>query len=67
MEDIKWYPVLYHGYKPVKINKKPVACAAYLQEGRKSHIKKLLKRKPLCELLASTTKKPYSDKDFKRP
>ena len=32
------YPVPYHGYKPVKINEKPVACVACLQEGRKSYI-----------------------------
>jgi len=67
MEDIQWYPVLHHGYKPVKINKKPVACAACLQEGKKSHIKKLSNRKPLCELSVNTAKKPRSSKDFKRP
>ena len=30
IEDIKWYLVLYYGYKLVKINKKLVAYAAYL-------------------------------------
>ena len=50
-----WYPVLYHGYKSVKINEKPVACAACLQAGRKSQFKKYLARKPLCELLVNTS------------
>jgi c-di-GMP-related signal transduction protein len=66
IEDIQWY-LVYHGYKPIKINKKLVVYTACLQKERKSCIKKLLKRKPLCELLVNTTKKPHSNKDFKRP
>jgi hypothetical protein len=52
-----WYPVLYRGYKSVKINEKPVACAACLQAGRKSQLKKLSARKPLCELSVNTIKR----------
>ena len=60
-----WYPVLYHGYISVKINEKPVACAACLQAGRKSQLKKLLVRKPLCELSVNTIKRSRSTKEFK--
>jgi hypothetical protein len=67
MEDIQWYPVIYHGYKAVKINQKQKACSACLATGRKSRIKKLSNRKPLCELSANTTKRSHDSKDFKRP
>jgi len=56
-----------HRYKPEKINKKPMACSAFLEAGRKSLIKKLLARKPLYELSPNTTKKPRDSKDWKRP
>ena len=56
-----------HGYKPEKINEKPMAYSACLEVGRKSLIKKLSARKPLCELLPITTKKPCDSKDWKRP
>ena len=67
MNRILWYPVVEHGYKPEKINEKPMACSACLEAGRKSSIKKLSARKPLCELSPITTKKPRDSKDWKRP
>ena len=67
MENIQWYPVIYYGYKAVKINRKQKTCSACLAVGRKSCIKKLLNRKPLCELSVNTTKRPRDSKDFKRP
>jgi hypothetical protein len=56
-----------HGYKLEKINKKPMACLACLEAGRKSLIKKLSARKPLYKLSPITTKKPRDSKDWKRP
>jgi hypothetical protein len=59
--------VVEHRYKPEKINEKPIACSACLKAGRKSLIKKLSARKPLCKLLPNITKNPYNSKDWKRP
>ena len=67
MEDIQWYPVIYHGYKAVKINQKQKTCSACLAVGRKSCIKKLSNRKPLCELSVNIIKRPRDSKNFKRP
>jgi hypothetical protein len=54
-------------YKLEKINEKPIAYLACLEAGRKSLIKKLLARKPLCKLSLIITKKPRDSKDWKRP
>lgn len=67
MDKIKWHPVVVHGYKAVKINEKQKACAACFAVGRKSRIKKLSRRKPLCELSVNTTKQSRESQDFKRP
>ena len=67
MNRILWYPAVEHGYKPEKINEKPMACSACLEAGRKSSIKKLSARKPLCELSQNTTRKPRDSRDWKRP
>ena len=67
MDDIQWRLVVYYGYKSVRINKMQKTCSACLAAGRKSYIKKLLNRKPLCELLVNTIKRLRDSKDFKRP
>ena len=38
-----------------------------MEAGRKRRIKKLLNRKPLCELSVNTTKRSRNSKEFKRP
>ena len=67
IEDIQWHLVIYYGYKAVKINRKQKTCSVCLAVGRKSCIKKLSNRKPLCELLVNIIKRPRDSKDFKRP
>ena len=67
MDQIQWRPAVYHGYKPERINSEPVSCSACLEVGRKSSIKRLATRKPLCELSPNTTKKPRDSRDWKRP
>jgi hypothetical protein len=57
MDKIKWYLVVAYGYKAVKINEKQKACVACFVVGRKSCIKKLSRRKPLCELSVNITKR----------
>ena len=67
MDQIQWYPVIYYGYKAVRINTKQMTCSACLKAGRKSQIKKLSSRKPLCKLSVNTTKRSRDSKEFKRP
>ena len=67
MTQIQWRPVVEHGYKPEKINEKDVSCAACVEVGRKSQIKRPGARKPLCELSPNTTKKPRNSDAWKRP
>ena len=67
MDNIQWYPVVYYGYKAVRINEKQKTCSACFAAGRKSRVKKLSNRKPLCELSVNTTKRSRNRKDFKRP
>ena len=63
----KWYPAIHHRYKAVRINKKQKTYSVCLEAGRRSYIKKLSNRKPLCELLVNTIKRSRDSKGFKRP
>ena len=67
MDQIQWYPAIHHGYKAVRINKKQKTCSACLEVGRRSYIKKLSNRKPLCELSVNIAKRSRDRKEFKRP
>jgi hypothetical protein len=67
IDDIQWRPVVYYGYKSVRINKTQKTYSACLTAGRKSCIKKLSNRKPLCKLSVNTIKRSRDSKDFKRP
>ena len=67
LDDIQWQLVVYYKYKSVRINKTQKTYSACLAAGRKSCIKKLSNRKPLCKLLVNTTKRLQDSKDFKRP
>ena len=67
IDQIQWYPAIYYRYKAVRINKKQKTCSACLEAGRRSHIKKLLNRKPLYKLSVNTAKRSRDRKEFKRP
>ena len=66
MDQIQWYLAIYYGCKAVRINKKQKTCLACLEAGRRSYIKKLLNRKPLCELSVNIVKRSRDRKEFKR-
>ena len=65
IKDIRWYPT--RKYKLIKLYKRAINCAAYLEASRKATTTTILKRKPLTNLIANIVKCSTEDKERKRP